>query len=40
MQNSFIATGDKISILDHNNTLTQEYTAVVLGDIDKCCGCC
>ena len=32
-KNSFIATGDKISILDHNNTLTQEYTAVVLGDI-------
>lgn len=32
-QNSLIGTGDKISILDNNNTLKKEYTAVILGDI-------
>ncbi len=32
-QNPFIATGDKISILNNNETLKQEYTAVILGDV-------
>lgn len=32
-KNPFIGIGDKISIYNNNNTLNQEYTAIILGDI-------